>query len=333
MNTYFSTFITGFADVIKENLLKMAVDIKIVVLLDGLVVYKTKASPSNIKKIRFFNNSFLLTKIFKDSSLDLAADKFIGDKRVQEQTLANSSKLGRTFRIIFSKENQIVNKNKLEELEKILSRKMLLDRANPDVELWFLERSEGDVFLGIRLTRPLDSEKYLKKGELRSELAYLLCLLSEPSAIDHFLDPFAGSGAIVLERAKRFPFKKIFAGELDKYIFKKLQEKLNADKDITLGRWDATDLSSLTENSINKIVTDPPWGFYRKASVNLPDFYKKMLNAFSRVMQGGGIVVILMGQKEIFESVLGINPNFVLVEKIDSLVSGKKASIYKLLHN
>src|SRR5687768_7342180 len=60
MNSYFSTFITGFSDVVKEQLSTVIHDCIIVQIDDGLVIYQTDADVEDVKKLRFFNNSFLL---------------------------------------------------------------------------------------------------------------------------------------------------------------------------------------------------------------------------------------------------------------------------------
>lgn len=45
---------------------------------------------------------------------------------------------------------------------------------------------------------------------------------------------------------------------------------------IVAGKWDALNLSSLANTSIDKIITDPPWGFFGNTGVNLKKFYKDM---------------------------------------------------------
>lgn len=55
-----------------------------------------------------------------------------------------------------------------------------------------------------------------------------------------------------------------------------------------------------------------------------------MLKEFIRVLKPGGLMVILIGQKELFEKVLTNFPDLQFVEKYNILVSGKKAAIYKI---
>lgn len=287
---YFSTFISGLSEIIKARLEKELLNLNIDLLLDGLVVYSTDDEVSKIKTLRFFNNSFLLQSPKK---------KFV-------------SVSGKTFRVVFSKENELisVNKERLSKIENKIAKlnNLTVDRANPDFEFWFLKRREGQEFTGIRLTRHPDYKTVLAKGQLRPELADILCYLSDPQKTDIILDPFAGSGAIGMAR-KNYPYDKIFS------------------QDIKIG-FDATNMTDILDKSINKIITDPPWGISVGLDLNLPDLYFKLLSEFHRVLKPDGIAVVLMGNKDTFEKILLDFPTFKLINKYNILVSGKKASIY-----
>ncbi len=134
--------------------------------------------------------------------------------------------------------------------------KLKVNRVKPDLEVWFLRRREGFCFVGIRLTKNPNYEKTLRKRELRPQIAHILCLLSEPRSKDVFLDPFAGSGAIPLERTA-FPYKEIIASDKDPNAYKYLKERTNKlKKRITVKNWDALDLEEIGNGTINKIVTN-----------------------------------------------------------------------------
>lgn len=229
----------------------------------------------------------------------------------------------RTFRVVTSKENQPVpvSQRLMIDVEKQINKSLGLkpDRSNPQIQFWFLTRSEGYGFFGIRLTQHSDYAKILSKGELRPEITNILCLLSEPKKSDIFLDPFAGSGAIALARAD-FPFTQIYAGDIN-------------PKNKHIQKMDATKLENLDHQSIDKIVTDPPWGFFDQ-KLDLTDLYTKALNSFYRVLKTGGVLVILVGDRPFFEKLLEqFEDKFTLKQKLYTLVSGKKAGVYKLIKN
>lgn len=339
MQTFYSTFTTGFADVVKKTIKEQLPSIKVKQLLDGLIIYQTDYSLSKINNIRFFNNSFLLLnqiKYPKNSRIEQIVKILFNKSQLENFNQIRLVTKSRTFRVIISKENQLISISPatITRFEKRLSRTFHLkpNRSNPDLEFWFLIRREGIGLFGLRITHTGRKKVYKRaKGELRKELAHLLCLISEPNKNDVFLDPFCGSGAIPLERIKSFPFKQVLMGDKNIKLVKKLKRKLRKYKRIKINYWDALSLETLSDSSIDKIVTDPPWGFYQAKKLNLGSFYTKMLSEFCRILKFDGLAVILIGERESFEKSLENYKNcFEFRQKYDTLVSGKKASVYKL---
>lgn len=61
----------------------------------------------------------------------------------------------------------------------------------------------------------------------------------------------------------------------------KVSEKLKAksqkqDWPITVEKWDALHLENFENESIDKIVTDPPWGLHLGKHLDLQMFYSKI---------------------------------------------------------
>lgn len=320
INRYFSTSTSGLEPVIEGLLEKILRNVKVELLLDGLVVYSSESPPDTIKRIRFFNNSFVLFRFFPDKS-HVSVEKMM--TTIAKEGVKTGFRIPsniRTFRVVTSCENKSVSVNPrlMIEVEKVIGRQFRLrvDRSKPDAQFWFLARSEGCGFFGMRLTQHPDFGKVLAKGELRPEITDVMCILSEPNKDDIFVDPFAGSGAIARARIN-YPHSKIMAGDIDP----------NNNKIIKL---DATKLESFDDESIDKIVTDPPWGLFDE-KVDIKNLYPKMLDSFCRVLRKNGIVVILVGDREYFETLLeNFKDKFQLKQKLHILISGKKAGIYAL---
>ncbi len=329
-NTYYSTFISGLSDIIKRQ----AENFKIKLVLDGLIIYETELKPEKIQTLPFFNNSFFLIEYLSGKANNLEklisnTENFIHKKVIPPDILIGKN----SFRVIISKENELqhIAPLQLRKLENIFSKKLKLpvDRANPDIEVWFLERSEGYTFCGIRLTKKPSTDKYLQKGALRPELAWILCYLSEPKKTHIFLDPFAGHGSIPFA-CTNFPNTKIIASDNNTEKIALLKQKVKEkNKKIEVQNWDATKLP-LKNNSVDAIVTDPPWGIFEKE--NIEELYEKVFVEFARVLKPSGTFVILTAQKELMEKLIKkYNNLFLLKEKYDILVSGKKAGVYKLV--
>lgn len=342
MKIYFSTFITGIQEIIKEFLERRGAKIKL--LLDGLVVYESNYSEREIRNFHIFNNTYLLLRSFKNltpnvQSLEKILSIINHDNNLLRRISANLPPRRRNFKIVCSFENRMVSVNRrlLKNFESILFRVrgLRLNIKKPNLEFWVLIRREGYGFFGIRLTYPFAGERKREKGELRKEIAYIMSLISKPTPKDVVIDPFAGYGSIPIERALSFPFKKIIAIDKDKNLVSRLKRKVNElRKNITVIHGDALSLSKINTDSIDKIISDPPWGEY-KAIAKPEKFFEKMLWEFNRILKQDGIIVLLVGAKEIFEDVLRnkFTNVFFLKKKYNILVSGKKASIYKLVKN
>jgi tRNA G10 N-methylase Trm11 len=338
MNTYFSTFIPGFSQIIQDSLPQILEDVTVTLNLDGLIVYQTSSNPEKVKDLRFFNNTYILLNKFEKpdhNPIERMIYLVLQSPNLEAQISEYTQNKTKGFRVVISKENQNIRvKNDIlirleERIQKI--RGLSVNKSKASLELWFLSRDEGHGFFGIRITKPTIEDKKVEAGELKPELSHLLCLLSEPDRSDIFLDPFCGHGAIPLERASFFPYKQILTGDMDPKTIDRFRLKTKKfTKKIVTGRWDATNLHSFDDESITKIVTDPPWGFYTGKHLNLPVFYTKMLTEFSRVLKKDGITVILVAQKQIFETALKSVPSLLLVSRSDILVSGKKAAAYKI---
>lgn len=340
-NTYASTFISGLGRPIDKLLRENLDSVSIKTLMDGLVLYSSKENAKRIKSLRFFNNSFLLLAEFLD--LPSRGDVF---SRMMESTydidlglLLRRPFLGvRSFRIVTSDENQLVSTDKqlVQQLGKRISAirglNVHVNQHNPQAEIWFLRRRENIGFLLLRLTKNVTNKK-LSPGQLRPELAHILCALAETSKEDVCLDPFSGSGSIPLELVERFPSKLVFAGDHRDDSKKTIRSRIKTKKAKTRlipKTQDALNMISFQDGFISKIITDPPWGEYEPID-DIISFYSAMMREFLRVLDRSGIIVLLTAKKNEIELVLADYGDAVtLQEKYDILVSGKKVGVYKL---
>lgn len=328
---YASTFISGMQDILVRALKEVLPDANILETHDGIVRYETRVNVKQLQNLRFFNNTFAIitwcTTLPQEESLKQLIRAVREDEELEEKLQEVLPKRG-TYTIVASVENQLTSLPPLQrqKLEKkfAASCSLSLNRQSPTVEFWLVVRREGFGFFGVRITR---QDAVLEPGELRPELAHLLCLLSEPSKDDCFLDPFCGSGAIPIERARSFLFKKIWACDADPKSIQKLTEKVKKmNLRIHVGLSDAFHLTQFPDGSFDKVVTDPPWGLYTKQQLSYP----KLLKELSRVTRNGGLIVVLLSRHIPFHELLKHHSQLKLLHRYDILASGKKASIYKL---
>lgn len=304
--------------------------------MDGGILFETDKPIDEIQKIRFFNNTFLVINRFQNINKNIKIEEIIERTNLDNhEFLKYIDKRSKTFRIFSSIENSLISVDKKilgsfeNNLEKITKLRIELSKIASDVEFWFLLRSEGEAFFMLRITK---NKKKTIKGELRPELANVLCLMSNPTNNDVVLDPFCGSGSIALERSRIAGYRGIFACDIDEnctIFLKKEIKKINnkkLNKSFFIKKLDFFK-NSFDDGYFTNIITDPPWGFYEKIK-NIEEFYKNILLEFYRVLKINGRVVLLTANKEITDSILDkMSAKFKILNIYDILVSGKKARI------
>ncbi len=331
MNLYASTCISGLENPVSDFLKEDISDLVIENIYDGLIIYNTPASTDKIQNLRFINNTFFILKIIrqKDLSFSELTRQIIKDGKIYDIP-KEITKGAKNFRIVISKENALtkIDNHYLIKIENYFSvlLKLKIHRANPDLEIWIIIRSEGFTFIGIRISKHANYEKVLHKGELHPQIANIMCRMANIHPTDTVLDPFAGYGAIPLECANHFNAAKIFAGEKDKQVYFLLKEKL-LKTGVVVGKWDGLNNNSFTNGSIDKIITDPPWGQFREIS-EINTFYRQMLTESERLLKPSGLAVVLTAQKGVLVEQLKSVPNLTLNNRYDILLSGKKAGVF-----
>ena len=125
----------------------------------------------------------------------------------------------------------------------------------------------------------------------------------------------------------------ILASDINESLVEQLKEKvkrIGAKDKMVVKCADALHLDRYNAESIHKIVSDPPWGFYEHI-YDIHGFYRGMLLEMNRILKVGGKLVLLVANPQLFLSVLSsIDTNLTIEGQYDILVSGKQASIFKL---
>ena len=172
---------------------------------------------------------------------------------------------------------------------------------------------ENELLCGVRLS---DAKMRQQRGPktsdapskwqhlpaaLRPALAAAMIQLTQPSPDDLFLDPMAGSGTLLVERAMAGPFGRLFGGDINGPAFTALQANTEGIKgDVSCERWDARMLP-LPAQSISKIAVNLPFGKQVGAGEDLPKLYQAILKDLERVLQPGGLLVALISDQKTLE--------------------------------
>ena len=331
MAEFISTFITGFQDVVKTDLEARFPAIKILNLYDGLVHYKFDGDSHQLEKIIYFNNTFFVLKTMKGKGLNFPS--LVGAVcSGKNYFLVNKG----SFRVWFQNENQFakVDKNLARRAEEYVLRnsKLQLDRLSPTNEVWFCIRREGFAFCGELISRREFTEKNLHKGQLRPEIAYLMCCFAQLEKGSVVADPFCGYGSIPVQLAKRFGCDKVFASDIDENLIEALRQAQGPQTpqgpQVIIQQADAFELPQILDASLDAIITDPPWGLWEDIS-DMEGFYKKMFESFKRVLKSDGKMIILSARTKELEAAAAAC-GLSVQKSLHTLVNGKKATLYCL---
>src|SRR5580658_2277107 len=174
-----------------------------------------------------------------------------------------------------------------------------LDEDSADVE-WWATMLGGEVILAIRLSdetmRHREYKAAHRPASLRPSVAAALAWLSEPRAGEVVLDPFCGAGTVLIERAHLGRYAMLLGSDRDIGALEAARANIGPRyQPIRIEHWDATRLP-LEESSVDKIVTNLPWGMRYGSHGENRRLYPRWLAEFARVLKPGGLAVILTAE-------------------------------------
>ncbi len=165
--------------------------------------------------------------------------------------------------------------------------------------------------VGLQLTRDgLDRRwqwQYRPRVALRTVVAYGMLRLARlenmPGCI---LDPFCGSGTILLEAAAMFPQARIVGADKVLECVEGARENILAaglDSRVSVEHADARDLvEEWPAGSVDAVVTNPPFGVRLGQKTDFEHLYDRFLRGVEHVLRPGGRAVFLGGKRRHYVS-------------------------------
>jgi 23S rRNA G2445 N2-methylase RlmL len=174
---------------------------------------------------------------------------------------------------------------------------------NAAVEIW-LTIDERTAVCGLRLSDRTMRHRTWKlehrPASLRPTVAAAMVRLAEPAAGQVLLDPMCGAGTILAEaidhaRRRQLGTLQVWGGDLEKDAVRAAEYNLRRLGPARLQAWDATRLP-LEDASIDRIVSNPPFGKQLGSAEEAADLYRRMLPEYNRVLRPGGRAVLLVSE-------------------------------------
>ncbi|WP_103026791.1 methyltransferase domain-containing protein [Salinibacter altiplanensis] len=158
-------------------------------------------------------------------------------------------------------------------------------------------------------------EGYQPRAALKANVAHALLRLAHLDAPpDTLLDPFCGSGTILLEAAPLWPGTQCYGNDWNEDAVagaRKNVEAAGLSDQITIRKGDAWRLAERFEDvTADLIVTNPPFGVRMASSMDFYPFYRRVLGQMAEVLRPSGLVVMLVLRQGPFNTVLDESDQF-----------------------
>jgi tRNA (guanine6-N2)-methyltransferase len=168
---------------------------------------------------------------------------------------------------------------------------------NAAVEIWLTIHGATAV-CGLRLSdRTMRHRTYKLEhlpASLRPTLAAAMIRLAGARPHQVVLDPMCGAGTILAEQlTARVGRVHVWGGDQDAAALRAAGANLRRLGGALLARWDAARLP-LAEQSVDHIVTNPPFGKQLGRPEEIGPLYQRMVPEYDRVLRPGGRAVLLV---------------------------------------
>jgi hypothetical protein len=295
---YFIQFAAGLGELVADALAGQLTGLRIMYADDSAMIVEVSDPPHRVAALPYVKNAFQIVTSVARNGLDGSVARL--GRGLQGVTFPRSPDRTRGFRLMFHIDGTLapVSPQSRAVLERAVAARTgrhLEPRGNCQ-EYWVVGRTSlGELLLGARLAK--SSRGVKARGAISYELAAVLVAASDPKPRDIFLDPFGGSGSLVLARLD-FPLKQALYSDVRFAAHRtELDAKLMRDDRVRLLDEDALRLPSVPVGSVDVIVTDPPWGEFEAMDVPYDEFAKGLAASFARVLHPArGRYVVLVNR-------------------------------------
>ena len=352
LTTYRAHVVAGLEGVATEELRDRFPGVEIVDAIEkvdertGLIIFRASVSPEDLLGLRAVEDVFLLTV---DTTLPsgraalTAVRSTISVSRVWDRALEQAWRVRHargkpTFRVV----SRLAGRQPFRrvDLQRAVER-ALLDRLpawrlvndNAQVEIW-ASLIGPRLLLGIRLSdATMRHRTYLREtlpAALKPTIAAAMVWLSEPRNDDVFLEPMAGSGTILIERAEAARYRQLLAGDRDAAAVRAIRRNIGPRyQPVQVSQLDARYLP-VESGSISAIVTNLPFGEQIGTHAGHRQLYPELLKEWSRVLHPAGRMVLLTSERVLLRDCLRRHPELTRKHTVPVLVRGIPAAIYVL---
>jgi predicted RNA methylase len=327
---YYVQFTAGTAGLVRDALAARLDRLTIGYADDSAMILDSVTTPATVAAIPFLKNAFVVVAATERGDLAKSVVRLgHGLRRNQFPSLSERSD---RFRLMAHLDGALVpiEPRARAGLERVVARHTgaRVEPRGMGQEYWVIGRQGmPELLFAARLPKPPRTPT--AKGAIASELAAMLVAASQPTAEDRFLDPFGGSGALVVARAA-LPARSLAYSDLDLERHRRaLTAQLPGRLRVRLLAEDALTLPSIADGTVDVIVTDPPWGEHEDLGGPFGDFAAAIGESFARVLhpaRGRYVVLVNRRNAEVMADALAA-AGVRATARHDILVNGHPATV------
>ena len=185
-----------------------------------------------------------------------------------------------------------------------------VDLLNHDVDVR-VDVIEHTCIVGIQLSRRALSKRISRSlrpvAALKANVAYAMLHLAGVNAETRsLLDPFCGSGTILLEAADLHPHLRLFGCDYNATALVAARSNLanagHGDR-AALCCCDARRMAAVYERLFDAIVTNPPFGIRHGQRIDFDGFYYRLLEQVSQLLRPRGRLTLLSWKRGVIDRV------------------------------
>jgi len=215
------------------------------------------------------------------------------------------------------------------------------------------------LVISLQLTRDALSHRPFKPFSpvtaLKANIAHAMILLSDMPSGGVLLDPFMGSGTLLTECARHYPYSRLLgidrSGEAFDGTSKNLEHMGILHDKVVLGddsqeeskpsfaginhvqlhQGNALEMSRfIPRQSVDALITDPPYGVRLSKNLKFFEFYLSLLGQARKVLKIHGVIVIILVKRFAFDDALKKIKGFEEIERFQVKLGGFTTHLVKL---
>ena len=213
-----------------------------------------------------------------------------------------------------------------------------VDLENYDVEIR-VDVFDNHCLVGVQLTNQSLADRlnrtYIPRVSLKAHIAYtLIHYASLTGREEAVLDPFCGSGTLLLELNQVFPHLSLYGTDLYETVLAGTQQNIalaQANHQVHLQQADIFNLRKvLPAENFDAIITNPPFGIKLSKQKNFSNFYNYLLQEAFHVLKPQGIMVLFTMKADLLKKAIGKNGGWEIKNSKKIELGGIAPSIFKL---